>query len=97
MPVSFLVKLQALSLQLYFKMRLWHRCFPVNFLQNKSNFFTEHLRWLLLLINNVSKIGDWDAGFASGMTLFVFYRVTHFSQNIADCSYYCIQQMECIF
>ena len=29
--VSFLTKLQASGLQLYFKNRLWHTCFPVNF------------------------------------------------------------------
>ena len=31
--VSFLVKLQALGLQLHFKKRLRHRCFPVNFVK----------------------------------------------------------------
>ena len=29
--VSFLIKLQTSCLQLYWKKRLWHRCFPVNF------------------------------------------------------------------
>ena len=31
------------------KMRLWHRCFPVNFAKfSRTPFFTEHLWWLLL-------------------------------------------------
>ena len=31
------------------KMRLWHRCFPVNFGKFlRTSFLTEHLRWLLL-------------------------------------------------
>ena len=31
------------------KKRLWHRCFPVNFVKYlRTPFFTEHLRWLLL-------------------------------------------------
>ena len=44
--VSFLIKFQATSL----KKRLWQRCFPVNFVKfPRAPFFTEHLRWLLLL------------------------------------------------
>ena len=31
------------------KKRLWHRCFPVNFVKFlRAPFYTEHLRWLLL-------------------------------------------------
>ena len=31
------------------KKRLWHRCFPVNFVKFlRTHFFTEHLWWLLL-------------------------------------------------
>ena len=31
------------------KKRLWHRCFPVNFVKFlRTSFFIEHLRWLLL-------------------------------------------------
>ena len=31
------------------KMRLWHRCFPMNFaIFLRTPFLTEHLRWLLL-------------------------------------------------
>ena len=33
------------------KKRLWHRCFPVNFMKFlRTPFFTEHLWWLLLYI-----------------------------------------------
>ena len=33
------------------KKRLWHRCFPVNFVKFlRTPFFTEHLWWLLLYI-----------------------------------------------
>ena len=43
---SFLIKLQAL------KRKVWHRCFPVNFLKFlRTLFFTEHLWWLLLFID----------------------------------------------
>ena len=35
------------------KKRLWHTCFPVNFEKFlRTSFFTEHLLWLLLQINN---------------------------------------------
>ena len=38
-------KLPALGLQLYYKKRLWHSCFPVNFAKFlRTPFFTEHLR-----------------------------------------------------
>ena len=48
--VSFLIKLQA-SESALLKKRLWHRCFPVNFAKFlRATFFTEQLRWLLLLI-----------------------------------------------
>ena len=55
--VSFLIKLQAWGQSLFFnkvaglrpatllKKRLWHRCFPVNFVKiSKNTFLTEHLR-----------------------------------------------------
>ena len=46
MPVSFLIKLQALP-AILLKKRLWHRCFPVNFVKSfKNTFFTEDLRAL---------------------------------------------------
>ena len=41
--VSFLIKLQPSGL------KLWNRCFPVNFVKFlRTPFFIEHLRWLLL-------------------------------------------------
>ena len=49
--VSFLIKLQAsgLSPTTLLKKRLWHRCFPVNFVKFlRTLFFTNHLWWLLL-------------------------------------------------
>ena len=37
------------------KKRLWHRCFPVNFVKFlRTSFLTEDLRWLLLIFLNVS-------------------------------------------
>ena len=43
--VSFLIKLQASTL---LKIRLWHRCFPVNFAKFlRAAFLTEYLWWLL--------------------------------------------------
>ena len=47
--VSFLIKLQTSCLQLYWKKRLWHRCFPVNFANFlEHSFLIKHIRWLLL-------------------------------------------------
>ena len=35
-----------------FKKRLWHRCFPVNFVKFlRTSFYMEHLWWLLLNIH----------------------------------------------
>ena len=49
--VSFLIKLQA-WLATLFKKRLWHRCFPVNFVKFlRTTFFIEHLWWLLLRLD----------------------------------------------
>ena len=37
------------SLATLLKKRLWHSCFPVNFVKFlRTSFLTEHLRWLLL-------------------------------------------------
>ena len=37
------------DLLFYLKKRLWHRCFPVNFVKfNRTPFFLQHLRWLLV-------------------------------------------------
>ena len=52
MPETVLTKLQALRLRptTLLKRSLWHRCFLVNFVKFlKIPFFTEHLRWLLLI------------------------------------------------
>ena len=39
------------------KMRLWHRCFTVNFAKFlRTSFFTEHLQWLLLLLDEIQNI-----------------------------------------
>ena len=54
--VSFLIKLQISGLQLYWKKRLWHRWFSVNFtkflrtpfLQNTSGQLLLHLKCLLM-------------------------------------------------
>ena len=46
---SFLIKLQAWPATLL-KKRLWHRCFPVNFVKFlRTPFLTEYLQWLLLV------------------------------------------------
>ena len=43
--VSFLIKLRNLRPATLLKKRLWHRCFPVNFVKfPRTPFFTEHLR-----------------------------------------------------
>ena len=49
--VSFLIKLQVWGLRpsTLLKKRLWHRCFPVNFVKFlRTPFYIEHLWWLLL-------------------------------------------------
>ena len=49
--VSFLIKLQTLRPATLLNKRLWHRCFPANFVKFlRKTFLTEHLRWLLLSI-----------------------------------------------
>ena len=47
--VSFLIKLQASGLQLYLKKRLWHRCFPVNFVKFLRTPFLQNTSGRLLL------------------------------------------------
>ena len=38
------------------KMRLWHRCFPVNFVKFlRIPYFTEHPRWLLLTFRKIHR------------------------------------------
>ena len=47
----FFNKLAGLRPATLSKKRLWHRCFPVNFVKFlRTPFLTEHLRWLLLII-----------------------------------------------
>ena len=47
--VSFFNKVASLRSTTLLKKRLWHRCFPVNFVRFlRTPFFIEHLRWLLL-------------------------------------------------
>ena len=42
-------KVTDLRLAALFKKRLWHRCFPANFVKfSRTPFSIEHLRWLLL-------------------------------------------------
>ena len=45
---------QILFLNKVAGLRLWHRCFPVNFEKFvRTPFLTEHLRWLLLFCTNM--------------------------------------------
>ena len=45
----FFNKVAGRSPAILLKKRLWHRCFPVNFVKFlRTPFLTEHLRWLLL-------------------------------------------------
>ena len=44
----FFNKVASLDLQLGLKKRLWHMCFPVNFL--RTFFYLEYLRWLILYL-----------------------------------------------
>ena len=47
--VSFLIKLQARPVTLL-KKRLWHRCFPVNFMKFLRAPFSQNTSWRLLLV-----------------------------------------------
>ena len=52
--VSFLIKIQALGLQLYQKERLRRKCFPANFAKfSRITFFIEHFWWLLLFLETL--------------------------------------------
>ena len=45
MPDLFFNEIAGLRHATLLKMRLWHRCFPVNFVKFlRTTFFTEHLR-----------------------------------------------------
>ena len=48
-PESLFDKVASLRPGSLLKKRLWHRCFPVNFMKSlRTPFLTEHIRWLLL-------------------------------------------------
>ena len=50
----FFNKIAGLRPATLLKNRLWHRCFPVNFAKfPRTTFLTEHLRWLLLLLQEL--------------------------------------------
>ena len=50
----FFNKIAGLKSATLFKKRLWHRCFLVNFAKSlRTPFFTEHLRWLVLLLDEM--------------------------------------------
>ena len=59
MPESLFYKIAGLRPATLLKKRLWQRCefseiFPVNFAKFlRTAFFTEHLRWLLLLLDEI--------------------------------------------
>ena len=56
---SFLTKLQAWGTDEK-KRSLWHRCFPMNFAKFlRTPFFAEHLRWLLLNMDNDKSYLSW--------------------------------------
>ena len=56
----FFNKVAGLRPATLFKKRLWHRCFPVNFVKFlRTLFFTEHLWWLLL--NFVLRLARYQA------------------------------------
>ena len=47
----FFNKVAGLRPETLFKKRVWHRCFPVNFVKLlRTPFFTEHLWWLFLYV-----------------------------------------------
>ena len=58
--VPFLIKLQTSGLKLYFKNRLLHRCFPVNFVKfSWTSFLQSTFEWLLLGFPcNFTKMGQ---------------------------------------
>ena len=48
-------KVSGLGAETLLKKRLWHRCFPVNFVKFlRTPFFIEHLWWLLLFVSSIS-------------------------------------------
>ena len=48
----FFNKVESLRPATLLKKRLWHRCFPRNFVKFlRTSFFIEHLGWLLMALN----------------------------------------------
>ena len=74
--VSFLIKLQASGLRpaTLLKKRLWHRCFPENFVKFiRRPFFIEHLWWLHLNFMEVNiLVADLREVTKNWMVLLVF-------------------------
>ena len=53
----FFNKVAGLSSATLLKKRLWHRCFPANFVKFlRTPFYEEHFWWLLLKIGNISNV-----------------------------------------
>ena len=61
--------------------RLWHRSFLVNFVKFiRTSFFTEHLRWLLLIINSFFNLfHPWAYHFLSRIHIIAFFPITSFT------------------
>ena len=60
------------------KMRLWHRCFPVNFAKFlRTPFFTEHLKRLLLAFQIIKKL--LKEGYNEGLFLLSSYVVLDYN------------------
>ena len=58
--VSFSNKITGIRPATLLKIRLWHKCFPVNFAKFlRIPFITEHLWWLLLITVNISDVCFW--------------------------------------
>ena len=55
----FFNKVAGLRAATLLKKRLWHRCFPVNFVKFlRTTFFIEHFRWLLLTLTGSCRVDD---------------------------------------
>ena len=62
----FFNKVEGLRPATLLKKKLWHRCFPVNFVKFlRTPFFAEHLWWLLLEIANADTITNLSFRFKS--------------------------------
>ena len=80
---SFLIKLQVCN---FIRKRLWHRCFPVNFVRFlRTPFFIEHLWWLLIEIANERELCEWQIVF---VVPYPYYLNTHFASTILYKEYF---------